>query len=288
MWIEIFRAGTHRDSEGREATYSEETLAGIASGYNERIAGDASQQAPLVKGHPENDAPAMGWVQQLKAEGGKLFADIGQVEQELYQDIKEGRYRNVSIALNGSELRHVGILGAASPAVKGMAPIRFSELNSNRVFTAPQEYSEELESKNVKLSEDNEQLKNQIKSLEKGIKKEKLIRRFMDSGLGIITPADAESDALISALSELEDDSLADLIVERLASNNKNNSSPENTNSTAKKSFSSTPLSREYHLGNYSSPDHSRSDIDSAVRKEMQAKPTLSYEEALGVVVAGG
>ena len=45
--------------------------------------------------------------------------------------LKEGRYKKRSISLTPEgKLRHVGFLGAAKPAVKGLADIQFSSPSS--------------------------------------------------------------------------------------------------------------------------------------------------------------
>jgi hypothetical protein len=69
MWFEIFKAGTHQDSAGNERTWSEEDLDTIVSKYN-----PAEHEAPIVIGHPTDNAPAWGWVEGLKREGTRLYA----------------------------------------------------------------------------------------------------------------------------------------------------------------------------------------------------------------------
>jgi hypothetical protein len=122
-WIEVFQAGKHTDSAGNARTWSREDLDQIIANHN------AEQPAPLVIGHPKTDSPAWGWTESLKRVGGKLLAKFNQVPEQLVNAVREGRYRNRSVKLahgdGGWKLIHVGLLGAAPPAVDGLAPIAF-------------------------------------------------------------------------------------------------------------------------------------------------------------------
>lgn len=130
--IAIFRAGTHRDLHGRDIQFTADDLAAIAAGY------DASKPAPLVLGHPKTDDPAYGWAAGLTVgDDGLLYAALDQVDAGLAADVRAGRYRNVSASLWQPDhpsnpkpgswyLRHIGLLGAASPAVSGLPPVNLS------------------------------------------------------------------------------------------------------------------------------------------------------------------
>jgi len=123
MWIEVFKTGTHTASNGTVKTYSHEDIAEIADLYNAQT----EHKAPLVFGHPATDDPAHGWIQTLKVIGNKLYAFCDQVSQYAKDSTKSGAYKFVSIALYPNKLlRHVGLLGATPPAVKGLVPVAFS------------------------------------------------------------------------------------------------------------------------------------------------------------------
>lgn len=131
MWIEIFKAGTHRDSQGNEKSFGGDDLEGIARSYNEKLSSSASFIAPLVKGHPETDGPACGWVDRLACRGDKLLARVKGISSSVIREIKEGLFRKISMALYpDNTLRHVGLLGASPPAVKGLEPVAFSATGS--------------------------------------------------------------------------------------------------------------------------------------------------------------
>jgi uncharacterized protein YdaT len=123
-WVEVFRAGEQTDSAGNTKTWTEEDLQKIESKYNSQSA----HEAPLVVGHPKDNAPAFGWVEKLKANGATLLAKFKQVMPAFSDAVKEGRYKKRSISLyNDMTLRHIGFLGAVPPAVKGLADIKFNE-----------------------------------------------------------------------------------------------------------------------------------------------------------------
>lgn len=128
MEIEVFRAGTVRDSSGQERHYSEADLDAIAAIYNQRVASDYSEMAPIVKGHPKDNAPALGWTKYLKRSGDKLIAAVKDICPEFMEELIAGRYRRVSISLYPDKmLRHIGFLGAAAPAVRNLKPAEFNE-----------------------------------------------------------------------------------------------------------------------------------------------------------------
>ena len=121
MWIEVFRTGTQTDSRGNESDYTAERLDSIAELYNSKVAEDDSFMAPVVKGHPASDAPALGWVERLARRGEFLVAKLKGIDPELAGEVQNGNFASVSISLYPDNmLRHVGFLGAAAPAVRGL------------------------------------------------------------------------------------------------------------------------------------------------------------------------
>lgn len=123
--FEIFKTGTHTASNGNTKTFEPSDLQTIASNYNPQ-----HNEAPIVLGHPWNDdAPAYGWIKKLKLSDDQetLIAE-GELSDELVDLVKEKKYKKRSISLGSDHnLLHVGFLGAATPAVKGLADINFSQ-----------------------------------------------------------------------------------------------------------------------------------------------------------------
>lgn len=132
-WVEIFRAGKHTDSKGREFTASTELLDQI-------IANHAKGAAPAVIGHPKETAPAYAWVGELRRDGERLFCKFTDINPAFDDGVAMGAYRNRSVSLintgDGTRLRHVGWLGAVPPAIDGLAPsaVDFASDDGTDVF----------------------------------------------------------------------------------------------------------------------------------------------------------
>ena len=133
--IHILRAGRHTTVNGEALEFSEADLAATAAAYD-----PAKHEAPLVIGHPKLDAPAHGWVSSLQASGTDLNALPGQVNAEFAEGVRRGDYKKVSAAFYRPDdpnnpakgegvwyLRHVGFLGAAPPAIKGLRQVEFAD-----------------------------------------------------------------------------------------------------------------------------------------------------------------
>lgn len=130
--IHILRPGTFR-AQGADHTFDAADLAATAAAYN-----PARHEAPIVVGHPDDAAPAYGWVGALTAERDGLYAAPRQVDARFAELVEAGRFKKVSASFYapghpnhpGGEswyLRHVGFLGAAPPVVKGLRPVELGE-----------------------------------------------------------------------------------------------------------------------------------------------------------------
>lgn len=130
--LEIFRVGSHTAMSGEVLDVTVDILRAAADSYD-----PARHEAPLVIGHPKIDAPAMGWVKSLSYKNGGLFATVDQLEPEFAELVRQGRFKKISGSFwmpgapgnpvpDALTLKHVGFLGAAVPAVKGMKPVKFA------------------------------------------------------------------------------------------------------------------------------------------------------------------
>lgn len=121
-WIEVFRAGTHTAMNGTTRTWTEADLDHAVATYD-----PATHEAPLVVGHPKDNDPAYGWVEQAKREGDTLFIKPKQVDPAFREMVKAGRFkkRSISFYADGT-IRHIGFLGAQPPAVKGLKDCHFA------------------------------------------------------------------------------------------------------------------------------------------------------------------
>lgn len=131
-WIEIFRGGLQIDSSGK-AHDGDAIIEKALNNFSKDV-----HEPPLVVGHPESNSPAFGWVDSLKKTTKKgttlLLARFRQVVPEFEAQAQKGLYkkRSASFYPDGT-LRHVGFLGAAPPAVKGLVDLKFEE-NADIIF----------------------------------------------------------------------------------------------------------------------------------------------------------
>ncbi|MBU0472905.1 MAG: hypothetical protein KKF62_01945 [Bacteroidetes bacterium] len=123
MELEIFKVGKHTSSNGLTKDYTLDDLNSIILNHTE--------PTPIVVGHPKNNSPAFGWIKNLFLKGESLFAEASDLVPEFLDLVKQKMYKNRSVSLSQLEdgtlaLNHVGFLGGAMPAVKGL-----EELNLN-------------------------------------------------------------------------------------------------------------------------------------------------------------
>lgn len=169
MWMEILKEGKFKDANGIEREFTAEQLEAIASQYNQSLTKDKTKQAPIVIGHPEADSPAHGWVESLSRYGKKLLAKVKEVSQDLIDDVKLGKYKNVSVSLYPDlSLRHIGVLGGARPAVVGLEHISFSEEPQVNTITNESKTEKEREAEIIaKYEKQISDLQSQVEILNK-------------------------------------------------------------------------------------------------------------------------
>lgn len=131
--IRIFKPGSFTSVDGSRHSFTRDDLVQAAAAYDPE--GDP---APLVIGHPLMDHPAFGWATGLRLDGDELIADVDKVAPEFAEAVNAGRYRKVSASFYppahagnpkpGSwYLKHIGFLGAAAPALKGLGTVSLAE-----------------------------------------------------------------------------------------------------------------------------------------------------------------
>lgn len=131
--IRIFRTGTFTSVEGTVVSFGADELAAIVAAYD-----PVSDPAPFVIGHPKMDDPAFGWAGSLAVEGDVLVAMPDRIEPAFAEAVREGRYAKISAQFYPPDnannpkpgawyLKHVGFLGAAAPAVKGLGTVSLAD-----------------------------------------------------------------------------------------------------------------------------------------------------------------
>ena len=124
--VQILRTGTFKDMSGTEVTFSEADLDRITAKINKQVEGGF--EPPICKGHPKHDDPRFGSVQGAVKEGNNAYVIVDELSPTFAEACQRGEYKYCSPALyaDGS-LRHLGVLGAMNPAIKGMDPVAFGE-----------------------------------------------------------------------------------------------------------------------------------------------------------------
>ena len=135
--IEVFRVGTFTPMGGKPITFSAEDLKSMAVSYDAE-----TSAAPMVVGHPKTDDPAFGWADcfSFNDATGVLSADLKDIEPSFADAVAKGHYKKVSLALfspNSSANpkpgsyypKHIGFLGAVPPAVPGLQPVSFADVD---------------------------------------------------------------------------------------------------------------------------------------------------------------
>lgn len=131
--IHIFKAGKHTSAGGATFDFSEDMLKESAAAYN-----PDNHRAPIVIGHPKDNAPAYGWIDSISYNEKGLYAHPSQVNNDFAELVKAGAYQKVSASFYSPDspvnpapgklsLRHVGFLGAQAPAIKGLEQYNFND-----------------------------------------------------------------------------------------------------------------------------------------------------------------
>jgi hypothetical protein len=131
--LHIFKPGRWTSMAGEAIDFSLADLQATAAAFDPALG-----KAPIVIGHPATDDPAQGWTKQLKATERGLFAVPEKVDPAFAQAANEGRWGAVSAKFYRPTdpnnpvpgvwyLRHIGMLGAQNPAVKGLDDPAFAD-----------------------------------------------------------------------------------------------------------------------------------------------------------------
>jgi len=173
--IEIFRLGRHTDVNGVVVEFGQAEAEGLIAGYDA-----GANPAPMVVGHPSLDAPAYGWVTGLALDGDAIVAECGQIEPQFAELHRAGRFKKVSATFyppahsanpkpDSWYLKHVGFLGAAAPAVKGLKLAQFAADIEGAVTietTKETTMSDEDKLKTAQFAEDQGKLKAERQQLD--------------------------------------------------------------------------------------------------------------------------
>lgn len=110
QWFRVFKAGTYPQGKF-DTAYIDKAVAAYDPKDN--------HHAPLVVGEHSTKGPAFGWVSEIRRSGDYLEAAFEDVATGL-KDNKSFRKPSVSFYPDKPYLRHVALLGATPPQVKGL------------------------------------------------------------------------------------------------------------------------------------------------------------------------
>lgn len=158
-FYEVFKAGVYPQGK-----FTKKEIADIAKNYDPKFC-----EAPITIDHQQS-GPAYGWVDTVKADGDKLKVAFKDIPAEFEKDVNDGKYKKVSVELyrnlegKGAYLKAVSFLGAATPQVKGLEPIKFMESESDTYEFESEDDAEQFTEADI------EDLKNQVAELEEQVK----------------------------------------------------------------------------------------------------------------------
>ena len=212
--IHVFKAGDQTSAQGVQRTFSPKDLQQVVDTYDPTI-----HEAPLVIGHQgDNDSvPSFGWIKGFSRQGDNLYADV-EFTDTAKDLVKDGHYRKVSISFYSPDsqinpnpgkwsARHLALLGAAPPAVKGLEPFSFSEEEGVFEFAAtmlsPEDiFDDELGPSLIKDKSPIEMLKEKLEA----------VRNDMSAAVGQLQDSNEDQketeveDAATQAGSELDEE----------------------------------------------------------------------------------
>ena len=140
--VHIFSPGTQTSAQGVTREFTKDDLQQVVDSYTPDL-----HEAPIRVGHEDNDkVPAFGWVKGVKLKGADLYAEV-EFSPQMGQHIRDGLYKKVSASFYAPEskinpaegswsLRHVAMLGAQPPAVKGLKGFAYNEAEDGVVSFA--------------------------------------------------------------------------------------------------------------------------------------------------------
>lgn len=185
--VHILKEGKINLPDGSYLDSTNELMEELAETYDPKN----NHEAPVVLGHDadpyfekrsrddHDGKPADGWVVKVYKLGNDLYADLD-VTDEVKKQIDDKKYKKLSISFYPKEspmspvkgkcyLRHIALLGASPPVVKGLKPYSFSEAGFyNLSETTDMEYLNEY--KNFMDSTASMQLKTLLEEGDRGFK----------------------------------------------------------------------------------------------------------------------
>lgn len=128
LGLEIFKAGTFRDSLGDTQTWTDAHLEQMVFHFDLLRKTDVFPNVPFRADHSWSVDKVIGYIDNLYAQGGKLVADVNVTEPAAFDKFERGTYRSRSLEVgmygtNAEEFYYPVVMGCAFvdiPAVEGL------------------------------------------------------------------------------------------------------------------------------------------------------------------------
>lgn len=128
--LTVLRKGTFTDHNKNTVTVDDAMLDKIVE-FSKRAAKGNAREIPIVKGHPKVEDPKYGGIGfgSVMRVGDTLQVTPSWVDPTLAEQVEQRKYDAVSLKFNANtgKIIHLGVLGAAAPAVDGLPVLEFSE-----------------------------------------------------------------------------------------------------------------------------------------------------------------
>lgn len=126
--LEIFRAGTFKDSKGEQRTWTVDDLQDMADNFAKLRSSGTFPNVPVRTDHSASVASLVGYIENVTVVGDRLVADVEFTEPDHFAKFDRGTYRSRSIELGSYEdntgSKHwpvvLGLAFVDIPAVEGL------------------------------------------------------------------------------------------------------------------------------------------------------------------------
>lgn len=128
--LKVFKAGTFKDSQGRQKTWTTKDLADLVKNFNTLKSSGAFPKVPVRVDHTESARDVVGWIAGLRSDADFLYADIEFTEPDAYEKYERGSYGPRSSEIgeyetNGEDPKtyfpvFMGLAFVDLPAVEGL------------------------------------------------------------------------------------------------------------------------------------------------------------------------
>ena len=198
--IEIFKVGTWNGDQ-----YTRSDLDEMVRNFKK-----VGFPVPIKVGHKETSgSPAFGWIAHIRRVGDMLVADFKDLSKRLWQSIKDRQFDSVSsevfwdLERDGKKFRRVlkavALLGAETPAVSGLAPLR-TVINS---ITPPEAGFDRVGTYSFNLSKEEvdmgklEELEDRVEELQEELDTAKVAAAEAEEKAGSSAKGDAAKEAAV-------------------------------------------------------------------------------------------